>query len=124
MEGKRSERVADSIRKEISEILLKTIKDPRIGFITLTRVMVTEDCRLAKVYYSVVGTPEQQRQSTEGLNSAKGYIRRELGRRVKLKYTPELVFQFDPSTEYAIHMGELMHHLQEERAEKEGGNED
>jgi len=124
MEGKRSDRVADSIRKEISEMLVKTIKDPRIGFITLTRVTVSEDCRLAKVYYSVVGTPEQKRQSMEGMNSAKGYIRRELGHRMKLKYTPELVFQFDPSIEYAIHMGELIHHLQEERAEKEGGDED
>ena len=124
MEGKRSDRVADSIRKEISEMLVKTIKDPRIGFITLTRVTVSEDCRLAKVYYSVVGTPEQKRQSMEGLNSAKGYIRRELGHRMKLKYTPELVFQFDPSIEYAIHMGELIHHLQEERAEIEGRDED
>jgi ribosome-binding factor A len=124
MEGKRSERVADSIRKEISEMFVKTIKDPRIGFITLTRVTITEDCRLAKVYYSVVGTPEQKRQSMEGLNSARGYIRRELGHRMKLKYTPELVFQFDPSIEYAIHMGELIQHLQEERAEKEGGDED
>ncbi len=124
MEGKRSDRVADSIRKEISEMFVKTIKDPRIGFITLTRVTVTEDCRLAKVYYSIVGTPEQKRQSMEGLNSAKGYIRRELGHRMNLKYTPELVFQFDPSIEYAIHMGELIDHLQEERAEKEGGDED
>ncbi|MCJ7705034.1 MAG: 30S ribosome-binding factor RbfA [Desulfobacterales bacterium] len=124
MEGKRSDRVADSIRKEISEMLVKTIKDPRIGFITITRVTVSEDCRLAKVYYSVVGTPEQKRQSMEGLNSAKGYIRRELGHRMKLKYTPELVFQFDPSIEYAIHMGELIHHLQEERAEIEGRDED
>ena len=124
MEGKRSDRVADSIRKEISEMLVKTIKDPRIGFITITRVTVSEDCRLAKVYYSVVGTPEQKRQSMEGMNSAKGYIRRELGHRMKLKYTPELVFQFDPSIEYAIHMGELIHHLQEERAEIEGRDED
>jgi len=124
MEGKRSDRVADSIRKEISEMFVKTIKDPRIGFITLTRVTVTEDCRLAKVYYSIVGTPEQKRQSMEGLNSAKGYIRRELGHRMNLKYTPELMFQFDPSIEYAIHMGELIDHLQEERAEKEGGDED
>ena len=124
MEGKRSDRVADSIRKEISEMFVKRIKDPRIGFITLTRVTVTEDCRLAKVYYSIVGTPEQKRKSMEGLNSAKGYIRRELGHRMNLKYTPELVFQFDPSIEYAIHMGELIDHLQEERTEKEGGDED
>ena len=60
----------------------------------------------------------------KGLNSAKGYIRRELGHRMKLKYTPEIVFQFDPSIEYAIHMEELIHHLQEERGKKEGEDGD
>ena len=114
MEGKRSDRVADLVRKEISEMLVKTIKDPRIGFITITRVAVTEDCRSARVYYSVVGTVAERKRSMEGLNSAKGYIRRELGHRMRLKHTPEIVFQFDPSIEYAVHMGELFHHLQEE----------
>lgn len=124
MEGKRSERIADLVRKEISEMLVKTIKDPRIGFVTITRVTVTEDCRSAKVYYSVVGTFSERERSREGLNSARGYIRRELGHRMKLKYTPEIVFQFDPSIEYAVHMGELIHHLQEEREKKEGKDED
>ena len=124
MEGKRSERVGDSVRKEISEMLVKTIKDPRIGFVTITRVAVTEDCRSAKVYYSVVGTLAERERCMEGLNSAKGYIRRELGHRMKLKYTPEIVFQFDPSIEYAAHMGELIHRLQEERENKEGKDED
>ena len=124
MEGKRSEKVADLIRKEISEMLVRTIKDPRVGFVTITRVSVTEDCRLAKIYYSVVGTLAERERSREGLNSAKGYIRRELGHRMKLKYTPEIMFQFDPSIEYAVHMGELIHHLQEEREEKEGNHGD
>jgi ribosome-binding factor A len=124
MEGKRSERIADLVRKEISEMLFRTIKDPRIGFVTITRVTVTEDCRSAKIYYSVVGSLDERKQSMEGLNSAKGYIRRELGHRMKLKYTPEIVFQFDPSIEYAVHMGELIHQLQEERGKKEGDHGD
>jgi len=124
MEGKRSERVADLVRKEISEMLVRTIKDPRIGFVTITRVTVTDDCRSAKIYYSVVGSLDEREQCIEGLNSAKGYIRRELGHRMKLKYTPEIVFQFDPSVEYAVHMGELIHHLQEEREKKEGDHGD
>ncbi|OGP86791.1 MAG: ribosome-binding factor A [Deltaproteobacteria bacterium RBG_16_48_10] len=124
MEGKRSEKVADLIRKEISEMLVRTIKDPRVGFVTITRVSVTEDCRLAKIYYSVVGTLAERERSREGLNSAKGYIRRELGHRMKLKYTPEIMFQFDPSIEYAVHMGELIHHLQEEREKNEGEDGD
>jgi len=122
MEGKRSEKVADLIRKEVSQMLVKTVKDPRIGFVTITRVMVTEDCRLAKVYFSVTGTPEEKKQSMQGLDSAKGYIQRELGRRISLRYTPKIMFQFDPSIEYAIHIEEIFHQLQKER--EKNGNED
>jgi ribosome-binding factor A len=124
MEGKRSEKVADLVRKEISDMLHRGIKDPRIGFVTITRVNVSQDCRLARVYFSVVGSPDDQVRSTEGLNSAKGYIRRELGHRLKLKYTPDIVFQFDPSIEYAVHMGELIDHLSAEREKKEGEHGD
>ncbi len=111
MEGKRSEKVADLIRKEISEMLVKSLKDPRIGFITITRVTVSDDCRYAKIYFSVMGSLTEREKSTVGLNSAKGYIRKELGRRIGLRYTPEIVFQFDPSIEYAIHIGEVFEHL-------------
>ena len=119
MEGKRSEKVADLIQKEVSQMLLKTVKDPRIGFVTITRVAVSEDCRSAKVYFSVAGTLAEREKSTEGLNSAKGYVRKELGRRMRLKHTPEIVFQFDPSIEYAIHIGEVIHQLKQGREEKE-----
>ena len=121
-EGKRSEKIADIIHKEVSQMLLKTVKDPRIGFVTITRVAVTEDCRLAKVYFSVAGTPEERERSISGLTSAKGYIRKELGRRISLRYTPEIMFQFDPSIEYAIHIGEVFQQLKQER--KKDGDED
>ena len=120
MEGKRSEKVADLIHKEISEMLVKTIKDPRIGFVTITRVAVSEDYRSAKVYFSVAGTVEERQRSIEGLNSAKGYVRKELGRRVRLRYTPEILFKFDPSIEYAIHIGEVIRHLKKD--EETDGN--
>ncbi len=113
MEGKRSEKVADLIQKEVSEMLLKSIKDPRIGFVTITRVAVSEDCRFAKVYFSVAGTPAEKESSVKGLDSAKGYVRKELGRRLQLRYTPEIVFQFDPSIEYAIHMEELIQSIKQ-----------
>ena len=120
-EGKRSEKVADLIRKEVSEmILLKTIKDPRIGFLTITRVSVSDDCRMARIYFSVMGGVEEQHRSLEGLNSARGYVRKELGRRISLRYTPEITFQFDPSIEYAIHIEEVFQHIQEEREKDEG----
>ena len=114
-EGKRSDKVADLIQKEISEMLVRSIKDPRVGFVTITRVSVSEDCRLAKVYFSVMGTVVEKERSMKGLDSAKGYVRRELGRRMTLKHIPEIVFKFDPSIEYAIHLGEVFDHLQQER---------
>lgn len=113
MEGKRSEKVADLIQKEISQMLVKSIKDPRIGFVTITKVSVSEDCRFAKVYFSVVGTLAEKERSMKGLDSAKGFVRKELGRRIRLRYTPEILFQFDPSIEYAIHMGELIQTIQQ-----------
>ena len=124
MEGKRSEKVADLIHKEISQMLVKSIKDPRIGFVTITKETVSEDCRFAKVYYSVAGTLEERKRSMRGLDSAKGYVRKELGRRIRLRYIPEIMFQFDPSIEYAIHMEELFQsiHQEEESHENEEGN--
>jgi ribosome-binding factor A len=122
MEGKRTERVADLIQKEISQMLVKSIKDPRIGFVTITRVTVSEDFRLAKVYFSVAGTLEERERSMKGLDSAKGYVRKELGRRIRLRYTPEIMFQFDPSIEYAIHMEELIQSIHGEKGPD--GNEE
>ena len=123
MEGKRSEKVADLIQKEVSQMLLRSIKDPRIGFVTITKVTVSEDCRFAKVYFSVAGTLAERESSEKGLNSAKGYVRKELGRCLRLRYTPEIVFQFDPSIEYAIHMEEVIrdiHRGEEPNGEEEG----
>lgn len=122
MEGKRSEKVADLIQREVSEMLVKSIKDPRIGFVTITKVTVSEDCRFAKVYFSVAGTLAERESSGRGLDSAKGYVRRELGRRLQLRYTPEIVFQFDPSIEYAIHMEEVIRNIH--RGEEPNGDEE
>ncbi len=123
MEGKRSEKVADLIQREVSQMLVKSIKDPRIGFVTITKVAVSDDCRFAKVYFSVAGTLAERESSGRGLDSAKGYVRKELGRRLRLRYTPEIVFQFDPSIEYAIHMEEVIrdiHRGKEHNGEEEG----
>ena len=119
MEGKRSEKVADLIQKEISQMLVKSIKDPRIGFVTITKVTVSEDCRFAKIYFSVAGTEAERENSMRGLDSAKGYVRKELGQRIRLRYTPEIMFQFDPSIEYAIYMEELIQSLHQEKESKE-----
>jgi ribosome-binding factor A len=122
MEGKRSEKVADLIQREVSEMLVKSVKDPRIGFVTITKVTVSEDCRFAKIYFSVAGTVAEKENSEKGLDSAKGYVRKELGRRLQLRYTPEIVFQFDPSIEYAIHMEEVIRNIH--RGEDPHGDEE
>jgi len=101
---------------------VKSIKDPRIGFVTITKVTVSEDFRLAKVYFSVAGTLEERERSMKGLESAKGYVRKELGQRIRLRYTPEIMFQFDPSIEYAIHMEELIQSIHQKK--EANGNEE
>ena len=111
MRVKRSTKVADLIRKEVSQIFIRELKDPRIGFITVTKVDVSDDLRIAKIYYSVFGGTAEREESYRGLESAKGYIKRELGRRVKLKYMPEIMFVFDESLEYGSHIEELLRGL-------------
>ncbi|MCX8116372.1 MAG: 30S ribosome-binding factor RbfA [Desulfobacterota bacterium] len=122
MEGKRIDRVADLIRKEVAELFLRTVKDPRVEQVTITRVKLTGDFRLARIRFSVPGTIEERERALEGLNSAKGYIRRELARRVNLRHTPELRFEFDPSIEYSVRIGQVFHALH--RQEGEGKDED
>jgi ribosome-binding factor A len=92
---KRSTRVADQIRMEIADILMRKTKDPRVGSVTVTDVEITSDLRLARVFVAVRGDESGEKQALLGLEKAAGFIRGELGRRLPLRYTPELVFQAD-----------------------------
>ncbi len=114
MSEQRSERVAEAIRKEISEIIHKELKDPRIGFITITRVQVTDDLRVACVYFSILGTQEDKKKTLEGLKSAAGFLRGQIGQRLRLRFTPELRFKFDRSIEYSAHIAEVLEKLKRE----------
>lgn len=102
------------IHREISEMLIRGIKDPRIGLVTITRVRISDDLKVAKVYFSVMGGEADRERSLQGLNSAKGFIKREVGKRVHLRYVPDIVFRFDPSLEYADHINRLMRELHRE----------
>jgi len=97
----RIERVNSLIRQEISELLLQHIKDPRLGnnFISVTEVKTSSDLKHSKVYVSSITTEEEKEKVLKALSSASGFIRKELSRRLKLRYTPELVFQWDNSLE-------------------------
>ena len=98
----RIERINQGLKREISEIIHMELRDPRLEFVTITCVEVTRDLQHAKVYYSVLGTPEKLETVKECFERAKGYIRKLVGERIKMRYTPELNFIFDRSFEYAM----------------------
>lgn len=104
----RIEKLQELIKQEMSQILLKELKDPRIGFVTVTDVEMTGDLREAKIYVSIMGGAEQVKSSLEGLNSALGFIRREIGQRVRLRFTPEISFALDTSLDYGDHIQKLL----------------
>jgi ribosome-binding factor A len=117
----RSHRIGDQIQKEISRLLIKGLKDPRLGFVTITGVELTSDLRLARVFYTVMGDPDARALTAAGLNRAKPFIRRELGRRMRIRYVPDLLFIFDSSLDHSEHINRL---LREAEAGRENDNED
>ena len=110
----RTGRVGEQIKKELSLILQSELKDPRIGFTTVTGVEVTNDLSLARVYLSVMGSDEQKEETLKALAKAKGFLRSELGRRVRLRHTPELEFRFDASIDYGSRIEALLRQLNSE----------
>jgi ribosome-binding factor A len=109
MTSYRADQVGEQVREEIMSIIRRDLKDPRIGFVSITAVRMSPDLRSARVRVSVLGNPEEKKASIAGLVSAKGVIRHELGRRLQnLKYSPDLRFEIDPSIEYSVHITELL----------------
>lgn len=103
----RSNRVGEQMKKELGEIIGRKIKDPRIGFVTVTDVQVTGDLQQAKVFISVLGDDEQKENTLKGLAKAKGFIRSEIGQRIRLRKTPEIIFEFDESIDYGNRIDSL-----------------
>ncbi len=109
MGTRRQERVGELIREEISELLRREVRDPRLtGFISVTEVVTSPDLRHAKVYVSIMGTEEEKIQVEKGLAAASGFIRKNLGERLSLRYTPELSFHRDDSIERGSHLLQLI----------------
>ena len=109
--GKRSLRVGDQILKEISYLLLERVTDPRVKGVTITGVDLSNDLKRARVFFSIMGARDQVKRAQTGLDSAKGYIKREMGFRLALKYIPEIVFIYDPSLKSGSEMEELFEKL-------------
>ncbi len=108
MAFKRSDRVAEQMQREISLLLLNGVKDPRIGFVTITGVRCSDDLRNARVFFSVLGDAAAKQKATAGLASAAAFIQGEVGRRLSLRITPELLFTLDESAERGVRMDALI----------------
>ncbi len=113
MQGKRLDRVNQLIKEEISMLLQRELKDPRLGFVTVTEVEATKDLRLAKVFVSVLGDDDQWASSLAALQSARGFIHNWLKHHLDLRVTPELHFRPDRSMEHAARIQALLRGLDE-----------
>lgn len=108
MASQRAQRVGETIHKEISNLLIRGLKDPRIGFVTITSVDVTPDLRQARVYYTLMGSQEDRDRTQAGLASSASYIRQQLGKVLRLRYIPEINFVYDASVDYGQHIEKLL----------------
>lgn len=120
----RSHRLAEELKNEISAIIAQEVKDPRVGFATVTEVKVSPDLRHARVLVSVLGSPQEKQETFDALVRAAGFIRRLIGARIKLRHTPELSFEYDDSIERADHMMRLFEEIKSESPEEGSRIED
>ena len=107
----RANRVAEQMKKELGDILTTKIKDPRVGFVTVTDVEVTGDLQQATIYVSILGTDKEKEDTLLGLSKAKGFVRSEIGKRIRLRKTPEVTFEFDEAYEYGNHIESILRDL-------------
>ena len=110
----RREKVQEVIKQEISSIIHGELKDPCIGFVTVTRVELSQDLKHAKIYVSVLGKQKSNNSTFVALGRAKGYIRRLLAQRLKMRFTPEIIFKEDKSIEYSIYISKKIDELKDE----------
>jgi ribosome-binding factor A len=111
---KRAERVADLVQREISDILLKQVRDPRIRAVTITGVKVTDDLRLAKIYFVELAQEGIHSETLIGLEKATGFLKRELGKRLQLRCVPDLIFRADASFAYGSRIDRLIAEIKRE----------
>lgn len=111
-------RVQEQIKKELFQILQTEWKDPRTGFITITAVEVTGDLSIARVFVSVLGDDKQKEDTLAALSRGKGFIRSELGKRIRLRVVPEIEFKIDQSIDYGARIEKLLHEINEGNPEK------
>ena len=109
----RKDKVQDAIQKEVSNIIQNELKDPRLGFVTITSVEMTEDLRNAKIFFSVLGKEEDYKKTKEALDSAQGFIRKLVAQRVQLRFAPEIQFREDKASIYSVRIQEVLDEIKE-----------
>ena len=122
-QGTRPERVGEEIRHELTELIARQVHDPGIGFLTITRVKMTSDLQNARVYYTTIGDDKARKESGRALGRATPFLRRNIGKRLRLRHVPELQFFYDETIEKQDRIEKIMLDLQAERAEHPHLNE-
>ncbi len=117
MASTRQQRIQQLLVEEVSDILRREVKDPRIGFVTFTSAHVSPDLHYARVYYTVLGDDAAREQTRRGLESAQPFIRREIGQRLRLKVVPELRFHYDDELERGLRVQEILEDIHDETEE-------
>lgn len=112
----RQDQLGELIAEELSDLIRTRMKDPRVGFASITSVQMSGDLRYAKVFVSVMGSPEDQRATLKALDHANGFLRHELAQRLTIRYTPEIIFKLDESIARGARVLELMRQVEQEGA--------
>jgi ribosome-binding factor A len=115
-QGFRPNRVADQIRAEIGDILVREVHDPGLGFLTVTRVQVSPDLQVARAYYSTLGDPAARHKTAQALRRAAPFVRRQIGQRLRLRRVPAIEFIFDESIEQQDRVAQLINEIEMESA--------
>jgi ribosome-binding factor A len=113
---RREDQLSGAITRELSDLIRTRMKDPRIGFASITGVELSHDLRYAKVFVSVMGSPEEQRETMRGLDSANGFLRRELAQRLTIRHVPEISFRLDESIARGARVLDLLKQVENESA--------
>ena len=114
MQGKRGERVGHLLQKELSQLIIERVKDPRIGFITITHVKMAPDMKSAVIFFSVMGDDAKKKESLKTLERSTGFLQREIGHALNLRYTPRLHWEIDDSLEEGLKIDKVLRDLEKE----------
>jgi ribosome-binding factor A len=118
-QGNRPERVAEEVRHTLSELLAREVHDPGVGFLTITRVKVSPDLQLARVYYTTMGNEQEKKATAKALERTKPFLRRQIGSRMRLRRVPELMFHFDEGIGHQARIEEILLELKKEKETNE-----